>query len=146
MTMEEMLYKFTDEGKREHDEMRAFIYDFQTTKERNNSLIELRFRVKELLKVINNVPMIDCEVKGVTTKGGKTTTQDVQDNNTNVQPEEPPVVDLDKPVGSNKVITKNQPQKINECGVQPSSEVQTWYWIFTKRQKSSQNGQNPARE
>ncbi|GKD25263.1 hypothetical protein Tco_1231477 [Tanacetum coccineum] len=90
--------------------------------------------------------MIDCEVKGVTTKGGKTTTQDVQDNNTNVQPEEPPVVDLDKPVGSNKVITKNQPQKIIECGVQPSSEVQTWYRIFTKRQKSSQNGQNRARE
>ncbi|GJR80131.1 hypothetical protein Tco_0150916 [Tanacetum coccineum] len=44
--MEEMLNKFIDEGKQEHDEMRAFIYDFQTNnellfKERNNSLIEL---------------------------------------------------------------------------------------------------------
>ncbi|GJY60259.1 hypothetical protein Tco_0460916 [Tanacetum coccineum] len=49
LTMKEMLYKFIDEGKREHAEMRAFISDFQTTneilfKERNNSLIELRSR------------------------------------------------------------------------------------------------------
>ncbi|GKC35444.1 reverse transcriptase domain-containing protein [Tanacetum coccineum] len=82
LMMEEMLYKFIDEGKREHKEMRAFICDFQTTKEilfkeRNNSLIELRFGVQELLKVINNTPMIDCEVKGVTTRGGKTMTQEI---------------------------------------------------------------------
>ncbi|GKD40270.1 DNA-directed DNA polymerase, partial [Tanacetum coccineum] len=30
LTMEEMLYKFIDEGKREHEEMRAFIYKIQT--------------------------------------------------------------------------------------------------------------------
>ncbi|GKA67870.1 putative nucleotidyltransferase, ribonuclease H [Tanacetum coccineum] len=117
--MEEMLYKFIDKGKREHEDMRAFICDFQTTnellfKERNNSLIELRFGVQELLKVINNIPMIDYDVKGVTTRGGKTTTQDVHDNNTNVQPEEPLVVDLDKLVGSNEVLTNNQPQKTSE--------------------------------
>ncbi|GKF24644.1 hypothetical protein Tco_0076966, partial [Tanacetum coccineum] len=63
--------KFIDEGKREHEEIRAFICDFQTTneilfKERNNSLTVLRFGVQELLKVINNTPMIDCEAKGVT--------------------------------------------------------------------------------
>ncbi|GJV47439.1 hypothetical protein Tco_1437651 [Tanacetum coccineum] len=97
LTMEEMLNKFIDEGKREHEEMRAFIYDFQTNnellfKQRNNSLIELRFRVQELLNVINNIPMIDCDVKGVTTRGGKTTTQDVHDNNTNVPPKEPHLV------------------------------------------------------
>ncbi|GJR23647.1 DNA-directed DNA polymerase [Tanacetum coccineum] len=50
LTKEEMLYKFIDEGKCEHEEMRAFICDFQTTnellfKERNNSLIELKFGV-----------------------------------------------------------------------------------------------------
>ncbi|GJY86085.1 DNA-directed DNA polymerase [Tanacetum coccineum] len=89
LTMEEMLYKFIDEGKREHEEKRAFICDFQTTneilfKERNISLIELRFGVQELLKVINNTPMIDWEAKGVTTRGGKTTTQDTENNNTNV--------------------------------------------------------------
>ncbi|GJS43718.1 DNA-directed DNA polymerase [Tanacetum coccineum] len=33
LTKEEMLNKFIDEGKREHGEMRAFIYDFQTTNE-----------------------------------------------------------------------------------------------------------------
>ncbi|GJW18137.1 hypothetical protein Tco_0025573 [Tanacetum coccineum] len=70
--MEEMLYKFIDEGKRKQEEMRAFICDFQTTnellfKERNNSLIELRFGAQELLKVMNNARMIDYEVKGVTT-------------------------------------------------------------------------------
>ncbi|GJW05761.1 hypothetical protein Tco_1568184 [Tanacetum coccineum] len=85
LTMEEMLNKFIDEGKREHEEMRAFIYDFQTNnlfKERNNSLIKLRFGVQELLNVINNVLTINCDVKGVTTRGGKATTLDVRDNNT----------------------------------------------------------------
>ncbi|GKC10168.1 reverse transcriptase domain-containing protein, partial [Tanacetum coccineum] len=110
-TMEEMLNKFIDEGKREHEEMRAFIYDFQTTneilfKERNNSLIELRFGVQELLKVINNVPMIDCDAKGVTTRGGKTMTQDDRDNNTNVLPKEPLVAELEKPVGPNNAQQK----------------------------------------
>ncbi|GJV36224.1 hypothetical protein Tco_1408701 [Tanacetum coccineum] len=40
--MEEMLYKFIDEGKREHEEMRTLICEFRTTnqiifKERNNA-------------------------------------------------------------------------------------------------------------
>ncbi|GKG23712.1 hypothetical protein Tco_0391748 [Tanacetum coccineum] len=112
--MEEMLNKFVDEGKREQEETRAFIYEFQTTnellfKERNNSLIELRFGVQELLKVINNIPMVDCDVKGVTTRGGKTTTQDVHDDNTNVLPKDPLVVEIEKLVRSNKVLTNDQP-------------------------------------
>nr|GEX17252.1 hypothetical protein [Tanacetum cinerariifolium] len=116
--MEEMLYKSIDEGKQKHEETRAFICDFQNTnkilfKERFNSLIELRFGVQELLKVINNTPTIDCEVKGVTTKGGKTTTQDAQNNDTNVHTEEPQVVIHDEPVGSNEVLTNDQPQKTN---------------------------------
>ncbi|GKA89650.1 DNA-directed DNA polymerase, partial [Tanacetum coccineum] len=50
LTMEEMLYKFIDEGKREHEEMGAFIYEFQIAneilfKERNNSLSELKFEL-----------------------------------------------------------------------------------------------------
>nr|GEW57702.1 DNA-directed DNA polymerase [Tanacetum cinerariifolium] len=45
-----MVYKFIDEGKREHKEMRAFIIEFRLSnellfKERNNSLSELRFEV-----------------------------------------------------------------------------------------------------
>ncbi|GJU02659.1 DNA-directed DNA polymerase [Tanacetum coccineum] len=114
--MEEMLNKFIDEGKREHEEMRAFIYDFQTTnellfKERNNSLIELRFGVQELLNVINNVPMIDCDVEGVTTRGGKTTTQD---NDTNVLSKDPVVIEPKEPVRSKELLTNDQPQRTSE--------------------------------
>ncbi|GJU55002.1 putative nucleotidyltransferase, ribonuclease H [Tanacetum coccineum] len=52
LTMEEMLYKFIDEGRRENEEMGAFIREFKTTnelllKERNNSLSELKFELLE---------------------------------------------------------------------------------------------------
>ncbi|GKE59976.1 hypothetical protein Tco_1510343 [Tanacetum coccineum] len=57
---------------------------------------------------------IDYEVKGVTTRGGKSTTHDLHDNNTDVQPEEPPVIDPDKLVGSNEVLTETQLQKTNK--------------------------------
>ncbi|GJR68555.1 hypothetical protein Tco_0014620 [Tanacetum coccineum] len=136
--MEEMLNKFIDEGKREHEEMRAFIYDFQTKnellfKERNNSLIELRFGVQELLKEIKNVLMVDYDVKGVTSRGEKTTTQDVHDNDTNVLPKELATVEPEKPVGSNKVLTNDQPQTTSEPVVQPSNEVQTPPVPFPRR-------------
>ncbi|GJZ82495.1 hypothetical protein Tco_0647668 [Tanacetum coccineum] len=130
LTMEEMLYKFIDEGKREHEEMRAFIFEFRTTneilfKERNNSLSELIFKVQELLKVINNTPMTNCKIRGVTIRGGKTTTHDVQTNSTNIHIEEPLVVNHDKPVESNEVLDKDQPQTTNEHVIQTSSEEQT---------------------
>ncbi|GJZ44929.1 reverse transcriptase domain-containing protein [Tanacetum coccineum] len=81
LTIEEMLYKFIEEGKREHQEMRAFICDFQTTneilfKEQNNS--------------VNRAQIWGTRVvKGVTTRGGKTTTQDAQNNDTSIHTEEP---------------------------------------------------------
>ncbi|GJW87762.1 reverse transcriptase domain-containing protein, partial [Tanacetum coccineum] len=142
LTMEEMLNKFIDEGKREHNEIRALIYDFQTNnellfKERNNSLIELRFGVQELLNVINNVPTIDCDVKGVTTKGGKATTLDVRDNDTSVPPKEPVVVELEKPAGSNEDLTNDQPQITSNPVVQPSNEVQPPPVPFPKRLKEA---------
>ncbi|GJY58807.1 hypothetical protein Tco_0458699 [Tanacetum coccineum] len=61
LTMEEMLYKFIDEGKRDHEEMRAFINEFRTTnellfKERNNSL--------RLEKSINQSDLESCESLG----------------------------------------------------------------------------------
>ncbi|GJZ78831.1 reverse transcriptase domain-containing protein [Tanacetum coccineum] len=138
LTMEEMLNKFIDEGKQEHEEMRAFIYDFQTNnellfKERNNSPFELRFGVQELLNVINNVPMIDCDVKGVTTRGGKATTLDVRDNDTSVPPKELVVVELEKPARSNKDLTNDQPQITSKPVVQPSNEVQPPPVPFLKR-------------
>ncbi|GKA51429.1 reverse transcriptase domain-containing protein, partial [Tanacetum coccineum] len=69
--------------------------------------------------------MTYCNVKGVTTRGGKTTNQDAHDNNANVLPKEPLVVELKKPVGSNEVLTNNQPQMTNEPVDQPLNEVQT---------------------
>ncbi|GJV81843.1 hypothetical protein Tco_1517713 [Tanacetum coccineum] len=124
--MEEMLYKFIDEGKREQEEMRAFIHEFRTTnellfKERNNSLSELRFEVQRLLKVINNAPISNLEVKGVTTRGEKMMTYDVQDNDTNIHTKEPLVINHDEPVESNEVLTKDQPQETDEPVVQPTS-------------------------
>nr|GEV28821.1 hypothetical protein [Tanacetum cinerariifolium] len=71
--MDEMLYKFIDEGTCEQEEVRAFINEFRTTnellfKERNNSLSELRFEVQGLLRVINNTLLSNLEVKGVITR------------------------------------------------------------------------------
>ncbi|GJU25585.1 hypothetical protein Tco_1164206 [Tanacetum coccineum] len=118
LTMEEILYKFIDEGKREHEEMRAFINEFRTTnellfKERNKSL-------------------------KVTNRGGKTTTQDIQNDNTNMHTEEPLVVNHDKPVKPKEVLVKNQYQKINEPVVQPSIEVQTLSIPFPRRLKKKE--------
>ncbi|GKA25134.1 hypothetical protein Tco_0711167 [Tanacetum coccineum] len=130
LTIEEMLYKFIDEGKREHEEMRAFIGEFRTTnehlfKERNNSLSELRFKVQEFLKVIDNTPISNCKIKEVTTRGGKTRTQDVHNTNTNIHAEKPRVANHDKPIESNEVLLEDQPKKTNEPVVQPSSEELT---------------------
>ncbi|GKA39089.1 hypothetical protein Tco_0731640 [Tanacetum coccineum] len=118
--------------------MRAFIHEFKTTnellfKERNNSLSELRFEVQGLLRVINNTPISNREVKGVTTKGGKTTTYSVQDNDTNIHTKEPLVINHDERVKSNKVLTKDQPQKTNEPVVLTTSEIQTPPIPFPRR-------------
>ncbi|GJU21971.1 hypothetical protein Tco_1155313 [Tanacetum coccineum] len=128
--MEEILHKFIDEGKREHEDMSAFINDFKTTneilfKEWDNSLIELRFEVQKLLRIIESPPTSNCEIKGVTTRGGKTTTQDVQKDNTNMNGEEPPEKARDKPVESNEVLIENQPQGTNAPIVQQSIREQT---------------------
>ncbi|GKA55525.1 hypothetical protein Tco_0754597 [Tanacetum coccineum] len=101
LIMEEILYKFINEGKREHEEMRAFINDFKTTneillKERDDSLIELRFEVQKLLRIIESPPTSNCKIKGVTTRGGKTTTHEVQKDDTNMNGEEPPKEAHDK--------------------------------------------------
>ncbi|GJZ85474.1 reverse transcriptase domain-containing protein [Tanacetum coccineum] len=61
---------FIDEGRREHEEMGAFIREFKTTnelllKERNNSLSELKFEVYGLSKAINDAQLSNYEVKGL---------------------------------------------------------------------------------
>ncbi|GKF05261.1 hypothetical protein Tco_0035929, partial [Tanacetum coccineum] len=85
LTMEEMLYKFIDEGRRENEEMGTFIREFKTTNElllrkRNNSLrIKLEFKVYGLSKAINDAQLSNYKVKGMTTRGGKTTTKTTRD-------------------------------------------------------------------
>nr|GEU83272.1 retrovirus-related Pol polyprotein from transposon TNT 1-94 [Tanacetum cinerariifolium] len=116
LAMEEMLYKFIDEGKREHEEMSAFINEFRTTnellfKERNNSLSELRFKVYGLSKVINNALISECEGKGVTTRGGKTTTHGILNDNTDIHDKEPLVFIHDKLDAPKEVLVENEPQK-----------------------------------
>ncbi|GJY83120.1 hypothetical protein Tco_0496496 [Tanacetum coccineum] len=87
--MEELVNKFIEEGEQEHEKMDAFIREFRTTnklllKERNNSLSELEFEVYGLSMAINEAQMIGYEAKGVTTRGGKSTTKPISDNaNTN---------------------------------------------------------------
>ncbi|GJY80256.1 hypothetical protein Tco_0493007 [Tanacetum coccineum] len=80
LTMEEILAKYIDEGRREHEEMEIFIKEFRTTNElllktRSNLLSELKIEVNELSKVISNVLIPKNEVKGVTTKGRKMTSE-----------------------------------------------------------------------
>ncbi|GJS91975.1 hypothetical protein Tco_0774611 [Tanacetum coccineum] len=76
LTMDEMLAKFINEGKREHEEMETFIREFRPTKElllkeQKNLLSELRIEVYGLSRVMNDVLILKNEVKGVTTRGGK---------------------------------------------------------------------------
>ncbi|GJX74162.1 reverse transcriptase domain-containing protein [Tanacetum coccineum] len=105
------------QGRREHEEMGAFIREFKTTnelqlKERNNSLSELEFEVYRLSKAINNAQSSNYEVKGVTTIEGKTTTKISRDaNNVN---KEPPILHHDKPVEQMNFLveTKLKRQKI----------------------------------
>ncbi|GJX68210.1 zinc knuckle CX2CX4HX4C containing protein [Tanacetum coccineum] len=70
LTMEEIVNKFIEKGKREHEEMGAFIREFRTTnelllKDRNNSLSELEFEVYGLSRAINKAQMVGCEAKGL---------------------------------------------------------------------------------
>ncbi|GJT22506.1 DNA-directed DNA polymerase [Tanacetum coccineum] len=97
LTMEEMLYKFIDEGRREHEEMGAFIREFKTTnelllKERNNSLSELEF---------------------------ETTTEIICDTN-NIN-KEPLILHHDKFIEPNEVLVETKPQEIKEQTIQPST-------------------------
>ncbi|GKB22628.1 reverse transcriptase domain-containing protein [Tanacetum coccineum] len=126
LTMEEMLCKFIDKGRREHEETGAFIREFKTTnelllKERNNSLRDLEFEVYGLSKAINDAQSSNYKVKGVTTRGGKTTTEIVHDTN-NIN-EEPPILHHDKPVEPNKVLVETKPQETKEQTIQPSTPL-----------------------
>ncbi|GJT43965.1 reverse transcriptase domain-containing protein [Tanacetum coccineum] len=77
-----------NEGMREHEEMEIFIREFRTTnelllKEQNNLLCELKIKVHQLTKVMSDVLFSRHEVKGVTTRGGKITSEVTYDKETN---------------------------------------------------------------
>ncbi|GJX70774.1 hypothetical protein Tco_0307945, partial [Tanacetum coccineum] len=127
LTMEEMLSKFINEGKREHEEMEIFIKEFRTTnelwlKERSNLLSELKIEVNELSKVMGNVLIPKNEVKGVTTKGGKTTseaTPSKENNETGINKNEPPRFEQDVQEESHDVGMQNKSLSIPERTTQP---------------------------
>ncbi|GKE68511.1 hypothetical protein Tco_1526583, partial [Tanacetum coccineum] len=80
LTMEEILAKFIDEGKREHEEMEIFIKEFRTTnelllKERSNSLLEQKIEVNKLLKVMGNVLVPKNKDNRVTIRGKRMTSE-----------------------------------------------------------------------
>ncbi|GJX93263.1 hypothetical protein Tco_0347849 [Tanacetum coccineum] len=103
LTMEEILAKFIDEGRREHEEMEIFIKEFRTTNElllktRSNLLSELKIEVNELSNVVSNVLIPKDEVKGVTTSRGKMTskaTRSKEINETRFNKNEPPRFEQD---------------------------------------------------
>ncbi|GKC04866.1 reverse transcriptase domain-containing protein, partial [Tanacetum coccineum] len=139
--MEEMLYKFIDEGRREHKEMGAFIRVFKTTnklllKERNNLLSELKFEVYGLSKAINDAQLSNYEVKGVTTRGGNTTTKIIR--NTNDINKEPPILYHDKPVEPNEVLVETKPQDTKEQTVRPPTPLIPFPHILKKEKEEAQ--------
>ncbi|GKB92214.1 hypothetical protein Tco_0964486, partial [Tanacetum coccineum] len=97
LTIEEILDKFIDEGKRKHEEMEIFIKEFRTTND-FCLLSELMIEVNEFSKVVNNVLIPKNEVKGVTTRGGKMTseaTRSKEINETGINKNEPPRFEQD---------------------------------------------------
>ncbi|GJS71550.1 reverse transcriptase domain-containing protein [Tanacetum coccineum] len=121
LTMEEMVNKFIEEGRREHEKIDAFIREFKTTnkllyKERNNSLSELRFEVHGLTRAFEKAHLVNYEIKGVTTRGGKTTAETTLKTNATNKPSTP---DHDKPVTLIEAPTGTEPKKTMEPKISP---------------------------
>ncbi|GJS80338.1 hypothetical protein Tco_0730219 [Tanacetum coccineum] len=103
LTMEEILAKFIDKGRREHEEMEIFIKEFRITNElflktQSNLLSELKIEVNELSEVVSNVLIPKNKVKGVTTRGGKMTseaTRSKEINETRINKNRPPRFEQD---------------------------------------------------
>ncbi|GKA03652.1 reverse transcriptase domain-containing protein [Tanacetum coccineum] len=123
LTMDEMLSKFIDEGKREHEEIEIFIREFRTTndlllKEQSNLLSELKIKVHELSRVMNDALFSKHEIKGVTTRGGKMTygvTYDNEINGDNNDRNEPSGLQYDKPEKPREVVVENESPKAQRC-------------------------------
>ncbi|GKA52968.1 hypothetical protein Tco_0746283, partial [Tanacetum coccineum] len=127
ITIEEMLAKFIDKGKREHEEMEIFIKEFRPNNElllktRSNLLSDLKIEVNELSKVVSNVLIPKNEVKGVTTKGGKMTskvTRGKEINETRNNKSEPPRFEQNVQEKPHNDGEKNKSSSIRERTTQP---------------------------
>ncbi|GKD86441.1 hypothetical protein Tco_1357595, partial [Tanacetum coccineum] len=132
LTMEEMLAKFIDEGRHEHEEMEILIKEFRTTNElllktRSNLLSELKIKVNELSKVVSNVLILKNKVKGVTTRGGKMTseaTRSKEINKTGINKNKPPRFKHDVQEKPNDDGVENKSSSIPERNTQPLAKPQ----------------------
>ncbi|GJY30451.1 reverse transcriptase domain-containing protein, partial [Tanacetum coccineum] len=127
LTMEEILAKFIDEGRREHEEIEIFIKEFRTTNElllktQSNLLSELKIKVNELSKVVSNVLIPKNKVKGVTTRGGKMTseaTRSKEINETGINKNEPPRFEQDVQEKPHDDGVENKSSSIPEKAAHP---------------------------
>ncbi|GJY74079.1 hypothetical protein Tco_0478510 [Tanacetum coccineum] len=117
--MEEMLDKFINEGKRQQEEMEIFINEFRTTselllKEQNNLLSELKIGVYELGRVMGNVLVSRHEIKKVTTRGGKMTSEATYDKEVNLNLNQPPGSKSNEQDKPKEVVVENKHPNILE--------------------------------
>nr|GFD07584.1 hypothetical protein [Tanacetum cinerariifolium] len=94
-------------------------------KERNNSLSELGFEIHGLSRTIYHAKISNSEVKGVTTIGGKTTTETIHKENINIHTRETQVSHDEIPITPSQVLIEDEPQKTNEQIGRPSIEPNT---------------------
>ncbi|GKE74192.1 hypothetical protein Tco_1536233, partial [Tanacetum coccineum] len=127
LTMEEILAKFIDEGRRKHEEMEIFIKEFRTTNElllktRSNLLSELKIEVNELSKVVSNFLIPKNKVKVVTTRAGKMTfeaTRSKEINESGINKNEPPRFKQDEQEKPHDDDEKNKSSSIRKRTTQP---------------------------
>nr|GEX90481.1 reverse transcriptase domain-containing protein [Tanacetum cinerariifolium] len=129
LTIEEMLAKFIDGGKREHEEMKIFIKEFRTTnelllEERSNLVSEMEIKVNKLSKVMGNVLVTKNKVKGVTTRGGKMTSSK-EINETKINKNKPPRFEQDVQEKPHDDGVENKSSSIPEKTTQPLEEACT---------------------
>ncbi|GJY16641.1 reverse transcriptase domain-containing protein [Tanacetum coccineum] len=118
LTMEEILAKFIDKGRRKHEEMKIFIKEFRTTNElllktRSNLLSELKDEVNKLSMVVSNVLIPKNEVKGVTTRGGKMTSEATRSKEINETG-----ININEPLDLNKTCRKIQTMRVWKINLQ----------------------------
>ncbi|GJX82061.1 reverse transcriptase domain-containing protein [Tanacetum coccineum] len=141
LTIKEMLAKFIDKGKREHEEMEIFIIEFRTTNElflktRGNLLSELKIKVNELSKVVSNVLIPKNEVKRVTTRRGKMTseaTRSKEINETGINKNKPHRFEQDVQEKSHDDGVENKSSSIPKRTTQPSIKPQQSSILFPNR-------------